>query len=147
MFSSYRFWAKHRQIVRENAKNVDYLPKSSFYSTSVNDLSKTRLCKSRRQYFQNLKLCLMSSKKIYQELFNIQYYSLESGPITLLERDEECVKKLTFYDKTHGFYWLIRTRRICKQKRASKVFFSRWNFSNFFYFFFFKLGFLIRIFK
>ena len=81
MFSSYRFWAKHRQIVRENAKNVDYLPKSSFYSTSVNDLSKTRLCKSRRQYFQNLKLCLMSSKKIYQELFNIQYYSLESGPI------------------------------------------------------------------
>ena len=71
MFSSYRFWAKHRQIVRENAKNVDYLPKSSFYSTSVNDLSKTRLCKSRRQYFQNLKLCLMSSKKIYQELFNI----------------------------------------------------------------------------
>ena len=102
MFSSYRFWAKHRQIVRENAKNVDYLPKSSFYSTSVNDLSKTRLCKSRRQYFQNLKLCLMSSKKIYQELFNIQYYSLESGPITLLERDEECVKKLTFYDKTHA---------------------------------------------
>ena len=41
-------------------------------------------------------------KKIYQELFNIQYYSLESGPITLLERDEECVKKLTFYDKTHA---------------------------------------------
>ena len=32
----------------------------------------------------------------------VQYYSLESGPITLLERDEECVKKLTFYDKTHA---------------------------------------------